>query len=286
MADADKGEISDEFEKLDNPSNFEIYSLFRFLAASEGYGMGADNPDIYFVIQFRIPKELDSLVQKKGRAKRNSQGQGRFFIIADRYASEKPLPQKPNQTAKHRRHAPNMDYLIDSQTESEAEIEVAVTSSKASKADAERRLKQQPAMGRFLNPEECNRLEELDYYSGITYRGSAKSQPAECCSKCNPGLIPAFRPLPVPNIVFENGMIRELHRWRDQSVHDLARYIAVEGLIVMKVGVQLDISLVEERLHAVNKQQSKAMRGCLEDPSTCDRREPRTSPQVEVGGDR
>ena len=63
MADSDKKRISLEFEKPDQELDGRPGSVFRILAATEGYGLGADNPDICNVINSRIPRSLNSLTQ-------------------------------------------------------------------------------------------------------------------------------------------------------------------------------------------------------------------------------
>ncbi len=46
MADPNKTRISNKFEKRDNPLDLNLYLTIYFIAASEGYSIGADNLDI------------------------------------------------------------------------------------------------------------------------------------------------------------------------------------------------------------------------------------------------
>jgi len=46
--------------------------------------MGADNPDITVIVQYRIPEQLDSPIQRKGRASRNGQRQASSLLIGMR----------------------------------------------------------------------------------------------------------------------------------------------------------------------------------------------------------
>ena len=58
MPDFDKQTIADEFEKPDNISKEDIWSLYRILIIIDAYGMSVDNPNIINIWQFGF---LDSL---------------------------------------------------------------------------------------------------------------------------------------------------------------------------------------------------------------------------------
>ena len=246
MAEPDKQRVSREFEKADNPDQPDQGPIYRILVATEGYGMGADNPDIVNIIQYRIPEHFDSLVQRKGRAKRNGKLQGRFFFVVDRYASEMRLPKKPRRAAT----GPQMDYLVGNQSESgsDADTQVPSTGAAASKADAERRSKQQPQMMRFVNTKDCYRKAELGYYEDSTYKDGTVRPPMECCSLCNRDQhIPPFRPLPpVPkgDILFEAWMTKKLCDWRTRKVQALSYNSAV----VPRIGTMVLPDIIVQKI--------------------------------------
>ena len=106
LSEFDKQRISTEFERPDTPASLGPSSTIRILAATEGYGLGADNPDIRTVINFRVPRTLNSMTQRMGRAMRNGCNGGRFFLVAERYISIQPLPDqstRPNKVGQSSR---------------------------------------------------------------------------------------------------------------------------------------------------------------------------------------
>ena len=94
MADSDKRRVSDEFERPDNPLEPGAWLKYRIVIASEGYGLGADNPDIIIIVNFRLPKTINALAQRAGRAMRSGSGQAHFFLIAEPWAYAEALAFK------------------------------------------------------------------------------------------------------------------------------------------------------------------------------------------------
>lgn len=62
MTEFDKNKIAAKFKKSDNSTNSELCLNVRFLVASEEYDIRINNLNICYVIQFRISKELNSLI--------------------------------------------------------------------------------------------------------------------------------------------------------------------------------------------------------------------------------
>ena len=217
MADYDKKRISEEFERPDNSVDGRPTSGIRILAATEGYGLGADNPDIMNVVNFRTPLSLNSLTQRMGRAKRNGVPGGRFFLVADPFTSRVPLPSKTARRApvsnRSRRH---------SDTDTGSDTQTRTARNNRDQQDAERREKQPKDLIDFINAPNCFRLALLAAYGDQTYTGG-NARPIECCSLCNPGHIPEHRPLPAreEGSAFEDIMRSKLEEWRMRTASDL-----------------------------------------------------------------
>lgn len=218
MSEFDKQRISCEFEKPDTPFADGQSSTVRILAATEGYGLGADNPDIQTVVNFRIPKTLNSLTQRMGRAMRNGHEGGRFFLVADPYTSIQPLSDQSTRPSKSSRVRSSQRQMC--MSGSDSDIIVREPKSKRVAQDALRRQKLPKDLVDFINSPSCFRQTLLQIYNEPT---PLPSRPRECCSLCNQGLIPPFRPLPDTDhgSAFFDMMEGKLKEWRTQEARSL-----------------------------------------------------------------
>lgn len=148
MADIDKLRITEEFK---DPS-----SNIRFLAASEGFGMGQHIEDIVTIVNDGLPDTLASLAQRLGRAMRNGQPGGRFFLVADPYASIAPLASKPARRQK--RDKPSAHQHPQSAGSSDSDASLQVPRGKRDTHDAARRAKLESDLVDFINAPVCHRL--------------------------------------------------------------------------------------------------------------------------------
>lgn len=82
---------------------------FPVLLATEAAGMGCDLPNVLRVVQFDYPADLNSLVQRIGRAARNpsAQGMGILLIPTYRSASDPDLQEFVNEPTCRRRFLNN-----------------------------------------------------------------------------------------------------------------------------------------------------------------------------------
>lgn len=221
MADSDKQRISAEFEKPDNLLEPDTCAKYRILVASEGYGLGADNPDIVIVINFRLPKTINALAQRAGRAMRSGNGQAHFFLIADPWARDAQLP-----ATRRRKNPPSSQVQSNKIGDTSSDSEVGsqlegLSYTSQDKTDAERRLKLSNEIRSFIHTKECHRLALLRCFGDNTYTGRLQERPAKCCSICNPEIVPSFRPDPKPPAVksiFEGWLGERLSKWRDNEV--------------------------------------------------------------------
>ena len=227
MSAFDKDYISSEFEKSDASADEGHYPIIRILAASEGYGLGADNPDIRQVVNFRVPTSLNSATQRMGRAMRNGQAGGRFFLVADPFVSTTRCPPKPpRRQRKLKASSSQASQLLSG---SDSDISTPVEGVKKDQEDAARREKLPRDLVDFINAPlyngpRCHRLALLGAYYDSTYKGERRSnRPQQCCSLCNPDLVPPFRPLPSKDSgsAYKDIVTTELLNWRNKVASEL-----------------------------------------------------------------
>ena len=95
MAEYDKSRIANMFERPDNRIEPHLGSSIRFLATSEAYGLGAHNPDVRVVVNWKVPKSKNSLPQRMGRAARDLVVEGgQYYLVVPRWACERVVLRK------------------------------------------------------------------------------------------------------------------------------------------------------------------------------------------------
>lgn len=67
LAEDDKRAISTQFARRDCDRLMDC-SKYRIILATDAMGMGINNPDIFRVVQYRLPASMCSLMQRAGRA--------------------------------------------------------------------------------------------------------------------------------------------------------------------------------------------------------------------------
>ena len=146
MAQHDKDRFARMFERSDNQTEPTTSSSIRFLVCTEAYGLGADNPDIHYVVHWKIPKNKHSLAQRMGRAARKFSPtakwkNGHFFLVVPRWACEKAELRK---TARGYVRNPDFEAFILNQSDSETnESDVDKTNpSRLAKSNQEKRNKE------------------------------------------------------------------------------------------------------------------------------------------------
>jgi superfamily II DNA helicase RecQ len=77
LAESDKRRISTEFAKPDTESALDS-SKHRIIVATDAMGLGVNNPDVKYVIQWGVPPSMGALSQRAGRAARGKGYYGKF----------------------------------------------------------------------------------------------------------------------------------------------------------------------------------------------------------------
>ncbi|KAJ7482618.1 P-loop containing nucleoside triphosphate hydrolase protein, partial [Mycena latifolia] len=82
----------------------EVMSLFkagivRILVCTDAAGMGCDIPDIELVVQWKLPKNLSSWIQRAGRAARARGATGMAILLVERSAFEVGASETPTEAA-------------------------------------------------------------------------------------------------------------------------------------------------------------------------------------------
>ena len=232
MADGDKKRIAGMFEKPDQANFPELSSSIRFLAASEAYGLGADNPDIRNICNWMIPKSKNAMTQRKGRSARQVPP-GFCYLLVPRWACDKTDLLKVRKGKGSR--DPLLEAYILGQNDSEYESDQSnaadsqikpMTKAAESAYNAQQRQKQIPAYIDLINSP-CNRLCELERYDDeayVKYKENKLARPAVCCSSCNPGHIPKHRPYSESkksDSVFHAYLTKKLTLWRDEKAREV-----------------------------------------------------------------
>ena len=189
-----KNRLTDTFKLLD--------SRYRIFVATDAFGVGVNMPDVYYVIQWGLPKEqhtpTTTLVQRAGRAARGLGRTGHcIFMVDESYVG----PQRVEGFDEDA----NLKDLT------------------AAQKEQARRVKKRKAINRqvykIVNEEECIReiiLRQLNDKRSDDFVGS-------CCSRCTePELRPIYEPGepptkkdPVPKAV-KASMITALQVWRTE----------------------------------------------------------------------
>ncbi|KAL9041226.1 MAG: hypothetical protein Q9180_001422 [Flavoplaca navasiana] len=228
MATHDKKRILKEFQQPD--------SKLRILVATEVFGFGAHVPDIYRIVNEESPDGTHSLSQHLGRTAREIE-KGQFFLVAEPYTSTTPLTSKPARRTGGSTITASQRIRETANSDSDA----STSRAEGDRRDAARRAKVEPELLEFINAPECHRRTLLKNLGDTTYAGD-RELPEVCCSKCNPGLIPPFRPLPSKDTgsAFVDAMTAKLSKWRS----DKASEITPSGFPVIH-----NLVLVDEILH-------------------------------------
>ncbi|KAJ6449366.1 P-loop containing nucleoside triphosphate hydrolase protein [Mycena sanguinolenta] len=74
----------------------------KILVATEAAGMGADIPDIELIIEFGVPASLPIWYQRKGRAVRSPDLQGRAILLVEKSMFQRKKKHKKKSTGKSR----------------------------------------------------------------------------------------------------------------------------------------------------------------------------------------
>lgn len=207
MATHDKKRILKEFQK---PA-----TNLRILVATEIFGFGAHVPDIDRIVNEESPDGIHSLAQHLGRTAREID-QGQFFLIAEPYTSTTPLASKTVRRSGGTTTTASQGIRETSVTDA------STPGAKLDAQDAARRARVEPELLEFINAPECHRRTLLKNLGDTTYAGD-RGLPELCCSKCNEGLIPPFRPLPSKDTgsAFVDAMNAKLSKWRSDKASDI-----------------------------------------------------------------
>ncbi len=101
LSESDKRLISTEFEKPDSERVLDC-SIHRIIVATDAMGMGIDNPDIQFVVQWRVPPSMGALMQRAGRAARGKGVYGRFVWLVPAWCFGERIEHLPPRSSKKR----------------------------------------------------------------------------------------------------------------------------------------------------------------------------------------
>ncbi len=223
MATHDKKRILQEFQKPDTE--------LRILAATEIFGFGAHVPDIDTIVNEESPNGTHSLAQHLGRTAREID-KGQFFLVAEPYTSAVPLASKP---ARRPGGTTASQRIREAET---SDSDASTSRSKRDTQDAARRAKLEPELLEFINAPECHRRTLLKILGDITYAAD-QPVPEVCCSKCNEGLIPPFRPLPPKDTgsAFVDTMRAKLLKWRSDKAAEItpSGFPVIENLVLVDV---------------------------------------------------
>ncbi|KAL8895718.1 MAG: hypothetical protein Q9192_003478 [Flavoplaca navasiana] len=203
----DKKRILEEFQKPD--------TNLRILVATEIFGFGAHVPNIDRIVNEQSPDGIHSLAQHLGRTAREID-QGQFFLMAEPYTSTTQLASKTV------RRSGGTTTTSSRGIRETSVIDASTPGAKLDAQDAARRAKVEPELLEFINAPECHRRTLLKNLGDTTYAGDRRL-PELCCSKCNDGLIPPFRPLPSKDTgsAFVDAMKAKLSKWRSDKAFEI-----------------------------------------------------------------
>ena len=218
----EKERIYAEFSKPD--------SQIRIVVATESLGLGVDLNDVRRVVQYGFPiqQDLDTIIQRFGRAARAAGIDGEALFLYEHWAvpSEVGIHGVRSQTQVPQATEPSTGEEQDESFETiavenedvealtalpsiEYAEEVAIQNAEATqqrrKSENDRRAQLPEVLRELVNASiqgRCLREIVNQYYEEWRAMKSTKGAPPpkeRCCSSCNPALIPSFEPLQDPD---------------------------------------------------------------------------------------
>lgn len=257
MAEDDKTRVDEQFERL-----AEDLTEPRILFASDAFGLGVDNKDIARVVQFQLPKTIQSLIQRMGRVMRCGTAQGRFLFLYPPWclgpkagSTLQPLQPGEDGSADENNDPSSRDAdggKGDVSGADEATVN-GITSQSGRKTDGERRRDMDAGLYDIINGTgrlgDCIRLRALRFFADATYDGEGVDRPTPCCSECHADFRSSIEPhaeLQPPSVhgcsVHVPWYRAKLQAWRAAK--------AVEACAGCRFGVEPSIVMTDEYMDA------------------------------------
>ena len=214
-------------------------------------GMGINNPDIFRVVQYRLPANMCSLMQRAGRAARGSGTSGEFIWLVDFWCfgiTGEQFKLLPKSSAS-RAGAKSSKQGVASATMSELELLPSARPYNGTLAasEAERRSSLPDGFWKLINMDSCIRRGILEYFGQDL---QDYTPPVDCCSKCD-GLVPLSMNLKPPYAVqdintgkkLSTEVLTALNKWRaSKAPARLAGYAFNDPEILMHDSLAARIS--------------------------------------------
>jgi hypothetical protein len=182
LSEFDKRAISKEFSRPDIQGSRP--SRHRIILATDAMGMGINNPDIRRVVQWQIPHNMCSLLQRAGRAARGRENTGDFLWLANSWCfgpKAEDLRNVQNQPAQ------SSQLLEISNSDSRPLVpSTSQYQGKKAKAEAERRSKLPPGFWNLINMNCCIRRMILGFFGEDMATFQELDNVTRCCSNCSP----------------------------------------------------------------------------------------------------
>jgi hypothetical protein len=208
----------------------EPASTVRIICATNAFSMGVDPPDVEFVVhQWSEGDDLEDVLQKLGRAARQPDLRGFYFLIADswlagRLPTDSVIPSLQGQKRKRSngRSSLSQSQLVDDDESNAGSSTSEVSGSEAErmrrpakyKKEADRRSRLPTSIYSVFNPpkNQCIRQIALSFFS-VTI------EPCGNCSGCSPSILPPRWPSATPHKTIskqEQAAVKQsLLTWRD-----------------------------------------------------------------------
>jgi hypothetical protein len=167
LSEFDKRAISKEFARPDIQGSRP--SRHRIILATDAMGMGINNPDIRRVVQWQIPRNMCSLLQRAGRIARGREITGEFLWLVN--------PWCFGPKAEDLQNVPDSRLPAPSTSQSQR---------KKAKAEAERRSKLPPRFWDLINMNCCIRRMILEFFGEDMATFQELDDATRCCSNCSP----------------------------------------------------------------------------------------------------
>ena len=206
MSDYDKENIASRFlrrsSECDSP---------RILICTDAYGLGLDNPDVEVVVQFKIPRCMSVLEQRKGRAMRSGEGQARYLFL-----------YQPSMILEHENPETDQCDPLEIGGSSQAIVSQSSNDKQATRLE--------PGLETILiaaKEGKCIRRTILQHFNAIDLE-SKYVNPSPCCSSCDPEFAVVLKTHESVNqeawcnALKRPWFERNLREWRDRQAMSLA----------------------------------------------------------------
>ena len=161
--------------------NIECHQV-RILCATDAYGLGVHNPDVEIVVQWLLPSDLEAVLQKLGRAKREkTSGNGRYLLLYPTWCKDPNahITNTPSQSSEGSDLDAETSALASSQSPTKKKRRKGIQSDN----DIERRKQVDPNIYQFINTPVCYRQTILKHFNDIS---DDISHSELCCNLCDP----------------------------------------------------------------------------------------------------